>query len=391
MTADTKRLPDDPPPPRLLGDTRGATMVMGIFMAVLLVGMLYYLMGIGETIVYRERMQDAADSGAFAAAVMHARGMNILALINEVIGAILGVLVALKITYTLLYMGAAVATGICAACAVGAGCWACPIAATLATGGEYVREHTDEVEPRIISVVNIAHSIADAVAIGYPLAAEAKVIQLGARTYHEPTSFGFMLPVARQLPVEDDDSSFPCYEAGRQAALLFPVPMVGYPLSAVLPGWRGLIGSLASTFSGYFCGGGNGKAKRVVTGAKLGDDHFEVRAVMIGDPKLDWSCKGVAIATWGAEDGSGGGGGYAILEKAAKVSFAQAEFYYDDGDYGSDVDRREWLWHMNWRARLRRFSLGSGGSAMMSACSTFGGGDCGVLDGLGDISNVVVH
>ncbi|HJL46152.1 MAG TPA: pilus assembly protein TadG-related protein, partial [Polyangiaceae bacterium LLY-WYZ-15_(1-7)] len=52
----------------LLRDDEGAMMLLGVFMTTLVVAMLYYIAGVGETIVYRERMQDAADAGAMAGA-----------------------------------------------------------------------------------------------------------------------------------------------------------------------------------------------------------------------------------------------------------------------------------------------------------------------------------
>lgn len=80
-----------------LADQRGAVMVVGVFMAAFLVGSLWYIIGIGDAILYRERMQDGADAVAFAAAVYHARGMNIIAMINIIMAAILAVLVAFKL------------------------------------------------------------------------------------------------------------------------------------------------------------------------------------------------------------------------------------------------------------------------------------------------------
>ena len=38
------------------GDERGAILVMGIFMCACLVGILWYLAGIGDAVVFRERM-----------------------------------------------------------------------------------------------------------------------------------------------------------------------------------------------------------------------------------------------------------------------------------------------------------------------------------------------
>ena len=62
-------------------------IVMGIPMAMLMIGFLYFVIGLGEQIVMRERLQDAADSGAFSAAIMHARGMNMIVLVNQVMAA----------------------------------------------------------------------------------------------------------------------------------------------------------------------------------------------------------------------------------------------------------------------------------------------------------------
>ena len=69
-------------PRQLRSCRRGAVMVTGIFQAIVLVGCIYYMSGIAETMVTRERMQDAADAGAYSKAAMHARGMNFIALLN---------------------------------------------------------------------------------------------------------------------------------------------------------------------------------------------------------------------------------------------------------------------------------------------------------------------
>src|SRR4051794_29266866 len=82
---------------RLRGDDSGAIVVFGIFFAVMALGMLYYFVGLAAVIHLRERMQDAADASAFAAAVVHARGMNVMALINMIMAAIMSVLVTLRI------------------------------------------------------------------------------------------------------------------------------------------------------------------------------------------------------------------------------------------------------------------------------------------------------
>jgi hypothetical protein len=79
--------------PTLLDDSRGAVMVMGVIFAALLVGILWHLVGVGDAIIYRERMQEASDSTAFESAVWHARTMNLLVVLNIIMSAILAVLV----------------------------------------------------------------------------------------------------------------------------------------------------------------------------------------------------------------------------------------------------------------------------------------------------------
>jgi hypothetical protein len=69
---------------RLVRDQRGAIMVMGLGAALLLIGCLWFLMGIADTLIWRDRMQEAVDAAAFSSATIHARGMNFIAAINLV-------------------------------------------------------------------------------------------------------------------------------------------------------------------------------------------------------------------------------------------------------------------------------------------------------------------
>lgn len=93
---------------RLARDEDGAIMVMGIFMCSCLVGALWYLAGIGDAILLRERAQEAADTMAFSDAALHARGMNLIVLVNLVMACILGVRVALKIARAVCLIAGAV-------------------------------------------------------------------------------------------------------------------------------------------------------------------------------------------------------------------------------------------------------------------------------------------
>src|SRR5262245_20154937 len=98
---------------RLLGDQRGAIVLMGVFMSVFLVGALWYAIGIGNAIVYRETVQTGADSTAFAAAVYHARGMNVIAMVNIVIGAVMAIAAAAAYLTQIAALVISVATQMC--------------------------------------------------------------------------------------------------------------------------------------------------------------------------------------------------------------------------------------------------------------------------------------
>ncbi|MEZ4220820.1 MAG: hypothetical protein R3B13_07795 [Polyangiaceae bacterium] len=80
----------------LLSDQRGAMVVVGTFMAVFLSAGLFYLVGTGEALIYRERIQDAADAVAYSTAGVHARGMNLIVLLNLIMAALLAVLIFAK-------------------------------------------------------------------------------------------------------------------------------------------------------------------------------------------------------------------------------------------------------------------------------------------------------
>ena len=68
--------------PQLAEDSRGAVMLTGLFMAFVLIGGLWFVIGMGEAILFRDRMQEAADSAAFTSASIQANGMNFISALN---------------------------------------------------------------------------------------------------------------------------------------------------------------------------------------------------------------------------------------------------------------------------------------------------------------------
>ena len=103
-----------------LADDRGAIMVIATFFSALIVGLIWYGLGLGEAMIYRERLRETADSVAFNAATIHALGMNMVSMINITMAAVLAILLAatvflyICIGITLLATACAVLTlGLC--------------------------------------------------------------------------------------------------------------------------------------------------------------------------------------------------------------------------------------------------------------------------------------
>jgi hypothetical protein len=362
----------------LLRDRRGAIMVMGVFLAAFLVGVMYYLMGIGETILHRERMQDVADGAAFGAAVIHARGMNILVLINLMMAAFAAVATAYDIVTSSLQFALAYATVICAASEGTSD--ACDYIETYAEESQDAADEADEVEDDVEDLLDALHAAAIAVRRGIPIMAQAKVVQYGG---HAPAEGGMMWPVADELPVEDDDDDWPCHEkVAPPAQWLSALGIIDYTISAYLfVGWAtGL--AMAEEHSEEWCD--DDYFQRVLEDAELGDEHFQVVSIMWAEPPFDVSRRAVGVAAWSQEPESDAT--VDALEELSQLALAQAEFYFD-----GNVEREEWMWSMRWRARLRRLSVLEDARSLTEACTRAGGRACDSMSLLGSISDTAVH
>ena len=84
------------------GDNSGAIMVLGIFMACAMVAMMWYLVGIGDAVIWRDRSQEAADAIAFSSASVHARGMNFIAFLNIVMLVLAAIYLITAVIYSIL-------------------------------------------------------------------------------------------------------------------------------------------------------------------------------------------------------------------------------------------------------------------------------------------------
>ncbi len=400
-------------PGGLRADQRGAVMVVGVFMAAFLVGSLWYIIGIGDAILYRQRMQDGADAVAFAAAVYHARGMNIIAMINIIMAAILAILVAFKLVQLMNTIAMAIS---CALSWTGVGAAICSFTTGLSP---WIDKAVQIAEKLVNTTLPVLSKTQVGIAIAMPWVAQGKAIHIASTQYTEPVKGGAFIssslvpyvPKERLgLPVQEDTYKFLCEKAGTYVGELVFSPFGKFG------GWvSGVVGSIVSTFPGYFCGesggwgsGGAGSISQGVSQAAIdafakeaceekgkGKSNFDMDECMEDAKKdveedlkkqsasqsgVDGNGKTPKRVFWGAKNGNGYFQIWSVLvgndewpkkaEKGVKiaawnqsmtmpeapwgkVAFAQAEFYYDEAgewdDYKDDA-----MWNMFWRARLRR-------------------------------------
>ena len=434
--------------PGLVADEGGAIMVIGVFMAVLLVGFMYYLIGVGETIFYRERMADAADAGAWAAAVMHARGMNAIVLINMIMAAIAAVVLAIGAVLFIIDVGIAIATALVASVVtapIGA-----PVLAALTPirpGVNTIHQAAQRFANAVLPVLNKA---ATGVKKATPWIAQVKVLNVG-ESYKPPVDVGIFVSktLVDGLPVEDDECKVLEDRGIKYIEVLIGTALGNIPILSTVMGWvGGLAAKAGSAVYGGVCGSGGGTAgadvisgavgaatdaameeagcnddpppdpmpegcdaelpetsgvtapaststgsdgkgpKKVKDDCNLGDECFQLRAIMVGTPGYEKTMRGVQIANWGHENETGSM--YTQMANLGRGSLAQAEFYWDKGDKDAQEMRDDWMWEMNWRARLRRFRVPAD-SLLGDAC-TAGGGFCDAILGSADMINaVIVH
>lgn len=429
--------------PGIVDDKRGAILIAAVFMAVFLVGCLWYLVGIGDAAIYREKMTAASDAVAFASAVYHARGMNIIAILNLIMAAALAVLIAFKIAEIVAFTVAAIAAAICPFSG-----FACPIATTAGQIGSNLHNSIiPQVQNVVDNILKVSSESQRWVARITPWVGAARGVV--ASTQYQPTVKAgaalsmSMLPSNPRLglPVQEEPFDKLCERAGK---------MLGDLAFGWIPGMSligGLLGKLSGTFPSYFCGqsgggGGNttqadqeqtikeqcdeakkayeeanknnkgakpfdtkqcvddakkklaqtgsgggglgstgGKtSKMIYSPAHNGDEYFQVYGFVLGDNEA--MHKNAKTRVEMASWGKQKIQPNTISDTLEKVGFSEAEFYYDQvksGKLAWDDYVDDALWNMRWRARLRRFRPPSFGLDSLSGSL---GGVSGIPAGL---------
>ena len=242
--------------PSLLADKSGAVLLMGLFMCVFLVGMLYYLVGLTDNILFREHMQDASDTGAFAAAVTNARGMNLIVLLNLIMAIVVAIVIMLRIIQLIITAAFAIAAVVGIFCG---GCTA-PAVAWLKSAESAVRNITNRVEDIAQNIVSVCHTGQNAISYAWPVIGQARSYQAVAEgPFHPPATVGVAFPIYATLPVEDHTFKETCdrgkpFATNLVAAPFELLPVIGGKVAGFI---RGAVGRLYDYFTAVYCGSGD--------------------------------------------------------------------------------------------------------------------------------------
>lgn len=398
-------------------DERGAVLVLGVFMAACLVGMLWYLAGIGDAIIQRQRLQEAADAAAFSSAVLHARGMNLLVLVNLIMACVLGVRVTLKAVEV----------------ALGIAVIFCSIVPSLQVFVPICTQAIVTVQNAINATRAPINQTLGALSKGQkafaaivPAAAVAGAAQVGARYRPLVSSAAAGSPTGlKGLPVEEESSDRLCSEAGQSVvgllSLALPSGLRTPPARLALEKIEDVVGQVVATGGAFFCELGGGAATPPDLGAevdKLAEDacaresqrqrasgarfdlaqcrrdkQAELQRRVQSRPAAVSSGAGMTpkrlVSSWqngtdaaqlnaiafsrgtalnaGAEGVRAGAWEQAPVRRGSALgeqAFAQAEFFFDCAGRWSSAScngpgsSQLALWNFRWRARLRRCNTG---------------------------------
>ena len=392
----------------LRDDSRGAVMLIGLFMALSLIGALWFVIGIGDAIVFRDRGQELADAAALSSATIHARGMNFIAAINIIMLCLASfyLLAAMVADFLILVLAPAVAlTGVGA---LG------PAEAIEAAGWDvmfFAWDYAEGIAP-ILEALGIGQAV---VAMTAPWVGSATGMDVATKAYDEnnqgfvafalgPSNvpgfgltggFGkgggsgtFKAPDATSvkslvrgidatlgLPVAFEKNQSLCVRSAGMVLEAFKrfaesIPVIGYvmKLKFVSGIIEGLIGAASNTLGLVHCNealppwGLYGPKKMADSN---GHSAFQVYGIAMNGKLVDDSGRKVQMGE-GPKLGMGG-----TTQTVSAGYQAQAEFFYDCEDKWLDSSCNgnfigvagfgiyKWehaIYSMKWKARLRRYS-----------------------------------
>ena len=239
---------------------RGAIMLIAVFFAIFGVAILYYMIGMSQAVLFRERMQDAADATALSDAIANARGMNFIVLINIVMAALLAILVTIKLVEGLTIIGMFIAAALAWA-TFGATLSAIPPLRAIQSA---MNEAYNATKPPVYTALDILNTTATAVAHITPLAADGIAAADVSGNWGESVTNGIAIGSRETsgLPVEDDSFDNLCEKAGTYPARLASEALGCPAIRPVFDKLSDIMGDITKALSAWFCGDASGGAPK---------------------------------------------------------------------------------------------------------------------------------
>ena len=247
---------------RFHGDDEGAALLVYSFAALGLVGAVWMIMGAGQRVVQKETVQTAADAAAYSAAVIKAKGLNIIAFINLIMAAIMAIIMLLRLIKILLIAVTTIATIACIFPPYVV-CGALPALAEVTA--TYTRLE-EQLERPLLQVIRGLGKAERAFSKGVVFVAQAEGYRVGLASEYRTTTFSkaaaiipAILPlpikqVDRELPVKDGEFKDLCNKAAETFgdAVVEALSHVGTP-QAVDDFIGGIVGGLAKALVPILC------------------------------------------------------------------------------------------------------------------------------------------
>src|SRR5262245_36093880 len=198
---------------RLHRDEGGNVIVLYVAGAMLLVGMIWAVIGTGSRMVQKETIQSSADAAAFSAAVIKAKGLNIIAFCNLVMALLLAIVMLLRLIKGALM----ILVGICALNCINpfGGEILCafePVAQTMYNTYARIQE---QVEPRLFDAMRGISKLERAINKTFPALALVEAYRVGTHDHYKKNFGGgtlvtiaWPLPVGKDLSLPTKDGTF---------------------------------------------------------------------------------------------------------------------------------------------------------------------------------------
>ena len=258
---------------RLHRNQDGNIIVLYIAAALLLIGMLWAIIGTGQRMVQKETIQSSADAAAFSAAVIKAKGLNIIAFCNLLMALLLAIIMMLRLIKGALM----ILLGVCiAACFdIFGGEVLCAFAPTVESLYNTYSRIEAQVEPRIMDAMRGLAKVERAVNMTFPALSLVEAYRVGTNAQYQK-NFGkgtlvtitWPLPVGSdlKLPTKDGTWGELCDQATNSIDTLIQMALSKIGLGPVAGIFGGAVKMLLTPLEGVLCGGdASGSATTVDT------------------------------------------------------------------------------------------------------------------------------